>query len=149
MTGTIGHEELFTAFIKSRGLKNTRERETVLAAVMGIAGHFDAEQLHERLKQQGEKISRATVYRSLQLFQASGLIKETVRSLEKTSYEAVLGREHHDHLVCLRCHRLIEFKDERIEQLQEEVCQKYKFKPAEHWMSIRGYCEACDREREK
>lgn len=140
---TAGQAELFADFIKAHGLKNTRERHTMLEVIAAIRGHFDADGLHERLTAQGEKISRATVYRTLQLFHAGGLIRETVRAQGKTSYEAVAGREHHDHLICLSCGRLIEFRDERIEELQNKVCESHRFTPTDHWMSIRGYCEAC------
>jgi Fur family transcriptional regulator, ferric uptake regulator len=54
-----------------------------------------------------------------------------------------LGRSHHDHLLCLKCGRVFEFRDDDIEKLQDKVCEKFHFKPVEHRLGIRGYCRDC------
>ncbi len=138
-----GDKNAFFSFIKGRGFKYTPERNAILEAISTFKGHFNADELSDRLRERGETISRATVYRSIPLLLESGIIKETVRELEKTSYETVFGRDHHDHLVCISCGRLIEFKDDEIERMQVRTCEKYGFEPVDHWMSIRGYCESC------
>jgi Fur family transcriptional regulator, ferric uptake regulator len=142
-----GEKNEFFSFIKDHGFKYTHERNAVLEAITSFKGHFNADELCDRLRERGENISRATVYRSIPLLVKSGIIKETVRSIEKTSYEAVLGREHHDHLVCVQCGKLIEFKNDDIERLQNEVCKLYGFEPEDHLMSIRGYCEKCRKKK--
>jgi Fur family ferric uptake transcriptional regulator len=138
-----GGKNVFFSFIKDHGFKYTPERNAVLEAIASFKGHFNADELCERLKERGEAISRATVYRSLPLLVKSGIIKETVSSLGKTSYETVFGREHHDHLVCIGCGKLFEFMDQELERMQNRVCAKYGFTAVDHWMSIRGYCENC------
>jgi Fur family ferric uptake transcriptional regulator len=141
---TVSEEKnTFSSFIKDHGFKYTSERNAIVEAITSFKGHFNADELFDRLRERGQEISRATVYRSLPLLIKSGIIKETVRSLGKMSYECVLGHDHHDHLICIRCGRLIEFKDENIEQMQDQVCKKYDFEPVDHLMSIRGYCEKC------
>ncbi len=140
-----GEKNVFFSFIKGKGFKYTPERNAVIEAIAGFKGHFDAEELCDRLKKSGEDVSRATVYRSLPLLVQSGIIKETVHSIDKTSYEVVLGKEHHDHLVCITCGKYIEFRNDEIERLQNKVCGNSGFEPVDHLMSVRGYCDKCRR----
>lgn len=137
--------ELFSTYCKTHGLKNTEERTKILESLRYFKGHFNADSLYEHLKKDGQRISRATVYRTLRLLSNSGLIKETVGVGGMVNYELVAEESHHDHLVCLGCGRVIEFFDEGIERLQDSVCQKLNFKPREHILSIRGYCSNCAR----
>jgi len=73
----------------------------------------------------------------------SGLIVETLRCQGKVSYEQIFKHKHHGHLVCIKCGRVIEFRQEEIEKLQNAVCEKYNFKAVEHKLGIRGYCRRC------
>ena len=136
-------EEKFNSYLKSKGLKFTPERKIILQEVFSLRKHFNADQLFEKLHKKNKQISRATVYRTLPLLVESGLIIETLRCQGKVSYEQIFGHKHHGHLVCIKCGRIIEFRDERIERLQEEVCKKHNFKPVEHRLGIRGYCSEC------
>jgi len=139
--------EKFRAYLKRKGLKFTPEREAILETLLSLHGHFGVEELHEILRGRGEKISRATIYRTLPLLVESRLIQETLRCTGDTKYERIYGHEHHDHLVCIGCGKIIEFFDERIENLQEEVCRRYEFEPVEHRLGIRGYCRECREKR--
>lgn len=141
-------EDIFLQFIKKKGLRSTPERQIILRAVLSMNSHFNADELYYSLKRKGESISRATVYRTLPLFQQSGLIRETIRSEGKTSYENALGYEHHDHMVCIRCGKLIEFKVDEIERLQDELCRRYNFSPVDHCLGIRGYCATCQKQKQ-
>ena len=111
------------------------------------AGHFDADELHDLLKSKGETLSAATIYRTLPLFVQSGIIKETLRARGRARYEHVWGHEHHDHLECVSCGRIIEFKDDELERLQDKVCRTHGFRAVEHRLGIRGYCAACRAKR--
>ena len=133
----------FKEYLKTRGLTFTTERRQILDAVFSIAGHFDVDQLYDELKKRGTRISRATIYRCIPLLIESGMIKEALRCQKNVRYEHVFGHEHHDHMVCLDCGRVIEFKDDRIEKLQDDVCRKYSFKSVDHRLGIRGYCKKC------
>ena len=79
----------------------------------------------------------------LPLLVESGLIKEAIHYKERDFYEHILGHSHHDHIICIKCGRVIEFKEEKIEQLQDKVCKKYRFIPSEHHLEIKGYCKQC------
>lgn len=137
-------EDKFKEYLRSEGLKLTPERQIILKGVSSIHHHFDVEELFERLRKQRKRISRATIYRTLPLLIESKMIKESLRCQDNLiKYEYIFGHEHHDHLICLKCGKVYEFKDEEIERLQEMICKRYKFKPVEHRLGIRGYCRKC------
>lgn len=133
----------FRDYLESKGLKSTPERIAILEAVFSLHEHFDVDQLYERLRRRGVHLSRATIYRALPLLVESDLVRETFRCQDRASYEYIFGHEHHDHMLCIKCGKIIEFKEERIEQLQDEVCERYGFKPVEHRLGIKGYCKEC------
>lgn len=135
----------FHKFLKENNLARTSAREAILEGISTLHGHFDADQLHELLKKKKETLSTATIYRTLPLFVRSGIIKETIHEKGRIRYERAWGVDHHDHLECIRCGRIIEFKDDEIEMLQDKVCKERGFKPVEHRLAIKGYCASCRR----
>jgi len=139
----ITAERKFEEFIKSKELRYTSERKLILKAIFSFHKHFNVEELFEKLREQGNHISRATIYRTVPLLLQSGLITEALHCQDKTSYENIFNKKHHDHLVCVRCGKIIEFYNEKIEKLQEEVCRQHNFVPIEHRLGIKGYCEDC------
>ncbi|UCD83748.1 MAG: transcriptional repressor [Deltaproteobacteria bacterium] len=139
----ITKESIFESHLKTKGLKLTPQRKAILEEVFASHEHFDIEELFANLRNKGKRISRATIYRTLPLLVESNLIKEAFRYQDKVSYEHIFGHGHHDHLLCIKCGRIIEFMDEKIEELQEAVCKKYGFKPTEHRLGIKGYCKKC------
>jgi len=130
----------FRSYLRGRGLRFTAQRRAVLEGVMAREGHFDAEQLHDAL---GQDVSLATVYRTLSLLQEAGLIREVIQEADRARYEAVYGHAHHDHMICVRCGKVIEFCDERIEDLQRSICREHSFRALDHRMGIRGVCRQC------
>ena len=139
----ITKEEKFKNYLKSKGLKFTPERQTILEGVFSLHNHFDVEEIFEKIRKRGEYISRATIYRTIPLLVESGLMREALRCHDKVHYEHIFGHGHHDHLVCVKCGRIIEFKYDKIETLQDAICKKYDFRPIEHRLGIRGYCKKC------
>ena len=138
-------EKKLKTYLKSKKLKLTSERKVVLEAIFSFHGHFNVEELCKRLKNRGSRISMATVYRTIPLFVESGFIKEILQYQNTATYEHILGHKHHDHMLCVKCGKVIEFRDDRIEKLQDEVCKKYNFKSVEHRLGIRGYCRQCQK----
>jgi Fur family ferric uptake transcriptional regulator len=143
----MDQRERFFDYLAKAGLKSTRARGAILAGIAAYEGHFDAEELHEFLRDKGAAISRATLYRTLPLFVKSGIIRETLSSSGRTRYEHLFGHEHHDHLECISCGRIIEFKVDEIERLQNRLCRERDFLPLDHRLSIRGLCASCARKR--
>ena len=137
------YEEVLHGYLENKGLRVTIERLNILKAVSSINGHFDAEELYNKLKKDKKKFSRATIYRAIPLFIKSGIIKESLQTDNKSRYELSLGSDHHDHLFCIKCGKIIEFKNNKLEETQDEVCKNFNFKPIDHKLSIRGYCKDC------
>jgi len=133
----------FDDFLSSRKLKKTRGRQSVIDEILKIDHHFDPEELYERLKSKSKKISRASVYRIINLLHESGLIEKVQHNEHSSHYEKVIASSHHDHMICVRCDKVIEFYSPTIEVLQNEICSKEGFKLTKHILEIYGYCKDC------
>ena len=136
-------KKIFSTFLKERGRRLTKERSVILQKTLSFKGHFDPESLYLGIKSTGMKASRASVYRTLNLLCECGIIGRVRESEHGTIYEQTFGHGHHDHMLCLRCGKVIEFYSEALERLQENVCKKQEFKGASHTLEIRGYCRKC------
>jgi len=138
----------FREFLSHRGLRLTAEREAVLREVFATRGeHFEPEELHLRLRQKGANVSRASVYRTIPLMIEAGIIEEVERVDKHAHYELTYGREHHDHMLCLGCGRVIEFLSEEMEELQDRLCAEHGFTGETHTLEIKGYCRKCAKKK--
>jgi Fur family ferric uptake transcriptional regulator len=134
----------FKTYLRNKKLKLTDERVKILATIFKKSIHFDADGLHKELKQQGLNISRATIYRTLDLLVQCDLVRKNSFGSNHANYEAVHEDKHHDHLICLHCDNVIEFYRLNLEQLQEEICKEQGFKPLHHSLQIFGLCLNCN-----
>ena len=139
----------FADFLQQQGLKLTSEREALVREIFSIHYHFEADELLFKMKQNNVKISRATVYRTLELLVKSGLVRRVHLGEDHYHYEHVSGNSHHDHLICTTCGAVIEFHDEDLERRQREICERKKFTPTFHNLQILGLCDACRRKGEQ
>lgn len=139
----------FKEYLRDHNLRMTPERRSVLEIVLSREGHFDAEELLQFLRRNNQRVSRATLYRTLDHLRGAGLVKMHRFGRGHALFEHVYGRSHHDHLVCDRCDRVIEFVNEEIERLQEEVCRKHEFRSTTHVMQIFGICRECQKKEKK
>lgn len=133
--------ELFEGFLRRQGLNVTQTRRAVVEAVFSLPSHFDAVDLWAALRDQ--RVSTATVYRTLDLLERAGLVRRVSFGEAQTRYEHVLGREDHGHLVCRACGRVIEFADLRLQGLVSEVADRHGFDLAEVVVQGHGLCLAC------
>ncbi|MBE7446558.1 MAG: transcriptional repressor [Planctomycetia bacterium] len=139
----LSKEDIFKEYLDSKKLKFTVERQKILERVFANYKHFEADELLIDLRQNKLKISKATIYRTLSLLVKCGLLREVIFGERHTHYEPVFGQDHHDHLVCNNCGKIIEFVNHRIERLQDEVCKKNDFEPQSHRLQIQGLCAVC------
>jgi len=139
--------EAFRRYLAARGLRLTRDRRTIIEEVFAIHDHFSMDDLFVALRLKGQRLSKTTLYRNLPLLIESGLVRRVPDESSSSRFEHVLGHPHHDHLICLKCGREIEFSSDRIEQAQEEVCRLFAFEPIRHRLGIWGYCRSCRRRR--
>ena len=142
MTATRERER-FLALIRQRGQRVTAERLALLDQIFAHHGHIDAERLLAALRADGVKISRATVYRNLELLVECGLVHKHRLGRDRHLYEHVHAGQRHDHLVCAGCGRVVEFVSPGIAALQGEICRAHGFSPAHHALQITGLCNGC------
>lgn len=136
-------KEAFLAFLASKSLKLTRQRQAVVDEIFSDSGHFEAEELVERLKHARTRVSRATVYRTLELLRECQLVEKLDFGTPRSFYEHVAPGEHHDHLICTRCGNVIEFHNDRLEAIQQEICRNFDFQESHHSLRIFGLCSKC------
>jgi len=110
---------------------------------MHTNGHFDADQFNATLVAKGLKVSRATVYNTLDLFVKCGLISKYRFSENHSRYEKAFGRPRHDHLICLECGSIIEFVSDKLDRIQRDVCRAKNFTMRNATLQIFGVCSAC------
>ncbi len=135
----------FQSFLGGQGLKLTSERTALVREIFATHYHFEADELLMKMKQKGVKISRATIYRTLELLVRSGMVRRVQLGEDHYHYEHVTGNSHHDHLICTTCGTVIEFSDPVLEQRQREICEKKKFAPTFHNLQILGVCDSCQK----
>lgn len=133
----------FTAYLSARGLGITRPRREIARIVLDREGHFTVRDLLVDLRAKGLRVGRVTVYRTLSLLVESGLVAEREFVREEKHYEVTEGKSHHEHMICLRCGRMIEFLNEEIERLQDQVAAEHDFELVHHIHKLYGYCSAC------
>ncbi len=132
------------AYMKANGLKLTRQREEILEAFLGAHKHVGVEELLGLVRAKQPGIGHATVYRTMKLFVDSGIATERHFSDGATLYEPETDEhDHHDHLICTSCGKIVEFEDERIEDLQEAVAKQMGFVLTHHKMELYGLCGDC------
>ena len=139
----VREKERFLQFLRGRGQRVTAERLALFDEIFSQHGHIDAEQLLSAMKARGLKISRATVYRNLDLLVESGLARKQRLGSRGFLYEHVHAGQHHDHLVCTGCGRVVEFVSPGIAALQAEICRAHGFVPMRHTLQIAGLCNLC------
>ncbi len=133
----------FLKFLRDRGQRVTAERLALFDEVYAQHQHLDAEALLSAMKEKGLKISRATVYRNLDLLVDCGLVRKQRLGRNRFLYEHVHPGQRHDHLVCRRCGKVAEFVSGGIGALQAEICRAHGFDPTEFSLQISSICRDC------
>ena len=134
--------EKLNAYLGRNGLKQTRQREAILDVFIEAGGHLTSEDLHQLVRERYPEVGVATVYRALKLFVEAGVAHASTFREGITVYEA--EQEHHDHIVCVGCGRIVEFSNDEIERLQEVVAKEHGFRLTRHRHHLFGYCPECD-----
>jgi Fur family ferric uptake transcriptional regulator len=133
--------DLFSAFLKERKQRQTPERFVILEKIYRTDDHFDADELYIELKQEGEQVSRATVYNTLELLLECDLVVRHQFGQTQAKYEKAHHYRQHDHLICLDCNHVLEYCDPRIQGIKEMVAQVFHFSITSHSLQLYGHCE--------
>ena len=130
-------------YILKHNLKITRQRRSVLKCFLECNSHISAEELYRIISIEDPKIGLATVYRTLNLLTQSGLAAELDFGDGQKRYESNHSTNHHDHMICTNCGKIIEFNHPLIEKHQEEVAKKNGFTISHHKLDMFGLCSNC------
>lgn len=134
--------EKLNAFITSKKLRNTPQRDAIVEEIFRTDDHFTSEELFERVKNHPAKPSRATVYRALALLVEGGLITEIdLGGSEKTYDPNFHNSPTHNHLICIDCGKVVEFEDTHLETLNDCLTRRLGFRPARQSLRIEACCE--------
>ena len=140
----LGRErQIFLDALRSRGMRVTSERLALLDEMFLQHGHLDAEQLFVRMKAHGHKISRATVYRNLDLLVDCGLARKYRLGQDRFLYEHAHPGQLHDHIACRQCGQVVEFVSAAISSLLGEICKAHGFEEGEKTLHVSGLCGIC------
>jgi len=140
MPHEVEHRTL-TSYLEENNLKNTKQRGAILDVFLNATGHITSDELFQDVRELHPNIGYTTVYRTMKLLCDAGLAAERHFDDGITRYE--IAHEHHDHLVCTRCGKIIEFECRMIEDTQNEIAARYGFRVLRHRHELYGHCPDC------
>jgi Fur family ferric uptake transcriptional regulator len=138
---------IFKEHLRQQGLKSTAQRDDIARVFFESDRHISVEELYNAVKQVNQRIGYATVYRTVKLLTECGLAVERHFRDAEARYESVAEGHHHDHLICERCGKIVEFEEERIDVLQAEVARRFGFRYTGSKMELYGLCRDCQRQQ--
>ena len=138
-------QEVFLNHIQKKGLKRTTQRDLILEIFLRTEEHLSSEDLYRLVKEVDPSIGQTTVYRTLKLLTEAGLAREVRFGDGITHYEHNYKHQHHDHMICSECGRIIEFFSAELEAIQDAMAAKHRFQVTQHLLRIIGVCAECRR----
>ncbi len=135
--------ERFREFLRDNGLKFTHEREQILGSLLELDQHVDADELLVRMRRSGSKVSRATIYRTLDLLVQAGLARKVRLGGEHHHFEHIFGRRQHEHMICVQCGRIIEWYDPALARVIDDNLREQGFVASRWSVQVIGRCSDC------
>jgi Fur family ferric uptake transcriptional regulator len=138
-------KEIFLQHIQKTGLRRTGQRDLIMEIFLRTEEHLTSEDLYWLVQKEDPSVGHTTVYRTLKLLTEAGLAREVRFGDNKTYYEHHYNHQHHDHMICTECGMVIEFFSRDIEDLQDQMADKFGFRPTHHSLRLWGICEDCQK----
>ena len=135
--------DLLKKALKKEGLRYTQQRQSIWDEMCATDEHRDAEEIYLSLRNEGMSVSRATVYRTIDVLVKNNLVRKLELGDGRARYEHKMDLEHHDHLICVQCGKIEEFMDETIEEIQETIVNELGFKLIRHIHQLFVICNNC------
>ncbi len=143
-TATVdGLQARLAAYMDKKGLRSTAQRRTVTDVFFRSTGHLSIEDLLVQVRGLDPKVGYATVYRTLKLLKECGLAYERHFGDGISRYEVAHEDEHHDHLICLECSAIVEFENDEIERIQDQIAKSHGYVLKRHKLELYGICSTC------
>lgn len=138
-------QEVFLKHIQKQGLKRTAQRDLILDVFLRTEEHLSSEDLYRLVKHEDPSVGQTTVYRTLKLLTDAGLAREVRFGDGRAHYEHNYKHQHHDHMICSQCGKIIEFFSAELEAIQDAMAAKHRFEVTQHLLRIIGICVECRR----
>jgi len=138
-------KEILLEHLQRAGLRRTSQRDLILEIFLRTEEHLTSEDLYRLVQRDDPSVGHTTVYRTLKLLTEAGLAREVRFGDNKTYYEHHYNHQHHDHMICTSCGRVIEFYSAEIEALQDQMADNFGFRPTHHSLRLWGICKDCQK----
>lgn len=142
------HHQTTLEKLRDRGMRITKIRRELVDYILGTKDHWTIQDLAERLQTDMPSVGIATIYRTVNLLVDEGAVTRTIVDHGPARFE-VTPEEHHDHLSCVICGKIVEFENDQIEKLQEKIAEEHGFVLKDHRMELFGECRDCLRRKKK